>query len=69
MSPAVTMDRKDAEYEINSELFNRSFENLEDRILAGDFNGLKKLISNPSKKLFVVLSENVIQCILYRIPH
>ena len=39
MSPAVTMDRKDAEYEINSELFNRSFENLEDRILTDDFNG------------------------------
>ena len=51
MSPAVTMDRKDAEYEINSELFNRSFENLEDRILAGDFNGFKDVDLKSVKKV------------------
>ena len=51
MSPAVTMDRKDAEYEINSELFNRSFENLEDRILTGDFNGFKDVDLKSVKKV------------------
>ena len=51
MSPAVTMDRKDAEYEINSELFNRSFENLEDRILTDDFNGFKDVDLKSVKKV------------------